>query len=317
MEKTNKPKDTDLIQQRLRAYQPIITLETTVCVLIGLSVLFFAFGFVLYAQAGKSIEKYRSYSKKCTSVNCTLSIDIPENMTYPVYVYYEMQNYFQNHRKYMKSKSYKQLQGQDLDAGKLGECEGALYGKDLYEDYYLNGTAIPDDAVAFPCGIMARTMFNDTFEIYDPSNNRVAINESGIAWESDKDYLFHNYDGDYTSKQWIDQTDEHFIVWMRTALTKNFRKLWGIIEQPKESEENSMETGKYKVKIQNNYNVSSWGGKKLIVLTTIGPLGGNDYMLGMIFLLVGLLCMFISMFFCGRFMISKKGSVTVEQLTWQ
>ena len=29
----------------------------------------------------------------------------------------------------------------------------------------------------------------------------------------------------------MDMTDEHFIVWMRTAGLPNFRKLWGKIEE--------------------------------------------------------------------------------------
>ena len=30
--------------------------------------------------------------------------------------------------------------------------------------------------------------------------------------------------------QWLDMTDEHFIVWMRTSGLPTFRKLWGRID---------------------------------------------------------------------------------------
>jgi hypothetical protein len=35
------------------------------------------------------------------------------------------------------------------------------------------------------------------------------------------------------SKQWWDMTEEHFIVWMRTAGLPNFRKLWGHMKNVK------------------------------------------------------------------------------------
>jgi len=48
-------------------------------------------------------------------------------------------------------------------------------------------------------------------------------------------------------------TDEHFIVWMRTAGLPNFRKLWGKIP-------GDLEAGKYEVEINNNFQVSSFQG---------------------------------------------------------
>jgi hypothetical protein len=56
------------------------------------------------------------------------------------------------------------------------------------------------------------------------------IDETGIAWESDKEYKFKNLDSDWENRQWLDVKDEHFIVWMRTAGLPNFRKLYGKIE---------------------------------------------------------------------------------------
>lgn len=96
---------------------------------------------------------------------------------------------------------------------------------------------------------------------------------------------------------------------MRTAVTRNFRKLWGRIDE-------DLYPGKYYFNITNNYDVSEWGGQKSVVLTTSGPLGGKNYFLGMIFLFTAMGCMFASLFFCGRAMISKKGSVSVDQLSW-
>ena len=39
----------------------------------------------------------------------------------PVYVYYELSNFYQNHRRYVKSLSFKQLQG-NTDPSYLSDC---------------------------------------------------------------------------------------------------------------------------------------------------------------------------------------------------
>jgi hypothetical protein len=41
-------------------------------------------------------------------------------------------------------------------------------------------------------------------------------------------------------------TDEHFIVWMRTAGLPNFRKLWGRID-------NGLQPGTYYLEVKNNF----------------------------------------------------------------
>ncbi len=54
------------------------------------------------------------------------------------------------------------------------------------------------------------------------------INENGIAWPDDKGNKFKKNKNE--NVHWIDPTEEHFIVWMRTSGLPNFRKLWGRIE---------------------------------------------------------------------------------------
>jgi len=48
-------------------------------------------------------------------------------------------------------------------------------------------------------------------------------------------------------------TDEHFIVWMRTAGLPNFRKLWGRIDD-------GLEPGNYKLEVSNQYRVEPFQG---------------------------------------------------------
>lgn len=308
MQKVNRPKNSPILQQKLKAFQPIYTLETTIGLLVFCSVLFSVFGIVLYSEASRLSEYSYSYTN-CKSEICTKTINIPE-MQPPIYVYYELRNFYQNHREYMKSRSYKQLMGQDLSYDEISDCKGVRKGKSLYEDYYLDGSPILDDDVANPCGLVARSIFNDTMVLTNAKGEEVQISTEGIAWKSDKSVLF-KHPKNYTEKTWIDTEDERFIVWMRTALTKNFRKMWGVI-----SRNDPLPAGDYTFTINNSYNVKEWHGRKKFVISNANALGGKNYFLGMIFLLTGLLCLFVSLFFCGRAMISKKGSISVDQLSW-
>lgn len=112
---------------------------------------------------------------------------------------------------------------------------------------------------AIPCGLVAKSVFNDTFVLEKKgenggANTPITISEKNIAWSSDLTYKFKNIKKDqlpsgiasYKDIQWYDMTDEHFIVWMRTAGLPNFRKLWGKIDK-------DLEEGQYQVTIKNNY----------------------------------------------------------------
>lgn len=44
-------------------------------------------------------------------VQCQVTFTLREDMESPVYVYYELQKFYQNHRSYVKSRSYDQLAG--------------------------------------------------------------------------------------------------------------------------------------------------------------------------------------------------------------
>ena len=69
--------------------------------------------------------------------------------------------------------------------------------------------------------------------------------------------------------QWLDMTDEHFIVWMRTSGLPTFRKLWGRIDD-------GLVQGEYYMRIVNNYEVKSFSGSKSLVISTMNFLGGKN-----------------------------------------
>lgn len=48
------------------------------------------------------------------------------------------------------------------------------------------------DAPAIPCGLVARSFFNDTFVLKKQGGDPVDIAKEGIAWQSDMKYKFKN-----------------------------------------------------------------------------------------------------------------------------
>ena len=60
------------------------------------------------------------------------------------------------------------------------------------------------------------------------------------------------------------------MIWMRIAGASRFNKLYGKISE-------NLSPGSYYLKIQNNYDVSKWGGGKSIALSTTNIFGGQNY----------------------------------------
>ena len=78
---------------------------------------------------------------------CTISMTVPADMAPPIYVYYELDNFYQNHRRYVKSRDDNQLRGTaGLTASSLSDCDPMVS----------NSTS----AVYNPCGLIARSFFN-------------------------------------------------------------------------------------------------------------------------------------------------------------
>ena len=59
------------------------------------------------------LQKYETdVGQKGAIVPCVIDLEVPETIPKPVYVYYTLDNFYQNHRRYVKSRSSAQLLGQ-------------------------------------------------------------------------------------------------------------------------------------------------------------------------------------------------------------
>ena len=133
--------------------------------------------------------------------------------------------------------------------------------------------------MAHPCGLIAKSFFNDTFKLKKQGSDDVddiIILDEDIAWSVDKK-KYKNYN---LSIQWVNVEDERFMVWMRQAAMPDFRKPWGKINK-------DLKRGNYILTIQNNYPVESFDGKKYFILSTVNALGGKNYFLGILYFVLG------------------------------
>jgi len=274
-------------------------------------------------------------------------------MEAPVYFYYRLTNFYQNHRRYVKSLYWYQLQGKVLyDSDSEENCDPLVK----------NGTQYLN-----PCGLIANSLFNDVISLSTPG---FSLRETGIAWPSDLDAKFAQPEafdyvaltaencpdasnctcseafgsdaygddcGFYTegnasyayyypeddAVQYLYETypqvvnpiegvtNEHFVVWMRTAALPTFRKLYGVIETDIPAGTELTFT------VENNFLVDSFDGTKGLVLSTTSWFGGRNPFLGIAYAAVGACCVALGLAFFAKHRHSPRKLGDTRYLVWK
>jgi hypothetical protein len=322
--KKRKPANYAFTQQRLRAWQPILRPKYVVISFLILTAIFIPFGIALL-MASKSVIQYEiPYTYSCKMVRnetlgwapyceAVIEFNITKTIKPPSYLYYKLENFYQNHRRYASSRYDKQLEGQaDATYAEVqSSCTPIIsYAGKNTSNFY------------DPCGLIAWSMFNDTFTIttLNKSDNSAVIvcdtksqigcTKQGIAWKSDRTVKFRPPNTPVENRMYNltyynesthvipDILDEDLMVWMRTAALPNFRKLHRIINQ-------ELNPGKYYLHVVQNFPVTQFGGKKSIVISTTSWIGGKNDFLAICYLVVGSICFSLAVVFAVGMLIQK------------
>ncbi|GMH37301.1 hypothetical protein BSKO_05174 [Bryopsis sp. KO-2023] len=232
----------------------------------------------------------------------TFDITTTKDMEAPVYVYYEVSNYFQNHKRYVRSLDSQQMGGEGS-----GDPTTACDPKRML-----------DDKPIFPCGLIASSLFNDTYDL-SIDETKTEIDGKGISWEWDRKYLY----GDGEAKNFnlpktrdggtivgaLDK-DERFMVWMRVAAAPTARKLYGRIQQ------NIPKGSVLTFTASNNYNTYKFTGKKSIVISTANWTGGRNRFTGIVYIVVGCLAAVAALSFFLNDLRVKRPTGDLNHLSW-
>jgi len=294
-------KNNKFKQQKLSAWRPVPTIWSTTITFVVFGLIFLVIGIVVLLYSNEINEQTIQYDTQCDGqTNCAVNFVIDKNYTQPIMFYYQLDNFYQNHRRYVKSKSNGQLAGDINDDYILikSDCDPIVNGTNTGRSKTVSQKSL-EGMVANPCGLIAKSLFNDTYrlEMTSPKKKNIFINETNIAWDSDKQLKYHrptiNKFGkpiDWKDYLWVDVEDEHFMVWMRPAGLPNFRKLWGRIQQ-------DLEVGNYTMYVNNNYPVKGFNGKKYLVFSTVNAFGGKNSFLGISYIVVGSICLLMAILF--------------------
>ncbi|KAK0448361.1 cell cycle control protein [Desarmillaria tabescens] len=374
-----RPANTAFKQQRLKAWQPILTPKTVLPTFFIIGLLFGPIGGLLiwgsslvsemtfdYSQcenleastqngsytfsdvpsysyrlrssdSGVSIPKPQmallnntgnaSVTDVSQELQCVLQFSVPRDLEPSVFLYYKLTNFYQNHRRYVKSLDSDQLKGSyvspsDLDSS---DCKplGTRDGKAIY-----------------PCGLIANSIFNDTFSspvLLNPTNETQTtayqFSSNNIAWAGEaKKYTtspisssgYSSADQIVPPPNWMKRypdgyndsnvpnlkEDSHFQNWMRTAGLPTFTKLYG------RNDADTMVAGRYEMVIGLNFPVLPYKGTKSVVITTVSWIGGKNPFLGWAYVAAAALFVLLAVVGTARHLIKPRRLGDMTLLSW-
>ena len=313
--KIKKKRGNFILRQELSSYTPkcspkcgIISNFIFMICCLGISI-----PQIIYS---KNHLEYKINYTNCKSNNnniCNITFEIDKKLKSKVLIYYQLNNFYLNYRKFVKSKNWEQLRGEDVKGKScehLNTMEEMFGNNSIFYTNEWNHTFKKKD-VANPCGLFARSFFNDSYELYKNINEdqliKIDINEKEISNKYLREKFFKR-NKNYKKTQWIDVENEHFINWMNVETFHNFRKLWGRIE-------NDLDVGNYTFLIKNNYDISQYNAEKFIVLSDSNIFGENNFF-GYFLLAIASYCFIVILILWVLILSNKKKMFDMNVVKW-
>ncbi len=360
--KSRRPQNTNFRQQRLKGWEPVVTTKSVlplffciVCVFVPLGSLILYAGYkpsslsINYTNCDSAYtDSFTKIPSKYTSIHfpgnddindypqwklilntdssaiCSLRFHIPTNISRPIYLFYKLTNFYQNHRKYILSYDWDQIKGKAVNSNSLSDdCNPLKIDNDTGK-------------IIYPCGLIPNSLFNDTFSnllkinpiTKDYIENEKSFNfiQNGTSSFSKNIFKKTNYNIDdivpppnwkkqfpngYNESNLPDLSEwDLFQNWLNTAGLSSFSKLYG-----KNTNKNDiLINGYYEMNISMNYPVEVFKGKKFMILETKTVIGGRNVSLGFSYLIVGIVCGALGFLFLIRYwLIRLRGKGTSKK----
>jgi len=218
--KSKRPLDTKFRQQKLPAWRPILTPTAVIVAFLAVGFVFLPIGGVVYMASSK-VEEVETVNyvniqsdggcciSNCDDVSinrvdanpCTINLNVTADMEPPIYMYYKLTRFYQNHRMYVKSRNDPQLAGgtgftpDDLaPTCKVAGSDSNVGWARADWDSDGEGGDLVSNSVS-PCGLIAFSMFNDSFQLQEVNSSGVypvVQTSADISWESDREIKFKN-----------------------------------------------------------------------------------------------------------------------------
>lgn len=178
----------------------------------------------------------------------------------------------------------------DADKTKFKQVDGFLYKK--IEDPL---TKCSDAGLPAKCKVFNDPMSGDSYLFFYPDDDSVQ-------------YLYETYPKQITPIEGV--TNEHFIVWMKTAALSKFRKLYGKIHQ------DFRKGDKITFEVEANFEVRSFNGDKALIISTLGPLGGKNVSLGISYIVAGCVGFLLAAVFVVKLSFNRRALGDSRLLSW-